>query len=439
MRSILLPISSLFFAIALLCVGYGLLMSLVGIRMQELGNSTFATGVVNASFFLGAILSSLSALKIISSVGHIRSFGVFAALLTFASLGHILTTEALVWGLFRTLAGYSFYSMLLIIESWINEKTGSGDRSKVLSIYTVVFYLATSSGQLMLQVKDSTGFLLFVLASMFIVLSLIPIAMTKIQEPHLVKVETMSLPGLYGIAKLAIVASFVGGILVGGFFTMAPVYAKNMGLSNESISLFMSIALLGALLAQWPIGWVSDRLGRKMAILSVAFMSLITSTLLWLFDGQMLFLGGFLLGVSIFAIYPLSLARANDTTDVEVSAVEISRTLLMTYGVGSFLAPLLIGVAMSFLGNNAMFLLFGVLSLVLCTYTLLRDKVPFEERSIYVPMPSASSTILPEFDPRQDDAWVQEQKEHIVDETWNSLGNEESTDRETPDNSHNPL
>ncbi|MBN2965041.1 MFS transporter [Sulfurospirillum sp. T05] len=439
MRSIVFPISSLFFAIALMCVGYGLLMSLVGIRLQEFGNSDFVTGLVNASFFFGAILSSLSALKVISSVGHIRSFGVFAALLTFASLGHILTQNPLIWALFRALAGYSFYSMLLIIESWINEKTGSGDRSKVLSIYTVVFYLATSSGQLMLQVEDATGLLLFVLASMFIVLSLIPIAMTKIQEPHLHKVDRMSVPQLYGIAKLALVASFAGGILVGGFFTMAPVYAKNMGLSNASISMFMSIALLGALLSQWPIGWISDRLGRKIAILGVGFMSLVASLLLWIFDGQLLFLGAFLLGISIFAIYPLSLARANDTTDVEVSAVEISRTLLMTYGIGSFLAPVLIGASMNFLGNGGMFLLFSGVSLALCGYTLLRDKVPFEERSIYVPVPSASGDILPEFDPRQDEEWVQEQKEHIAEESWNSLGNEESTDRETPDNSHNPL
>jgi len=439
MRAAVLSISSLFFAIALMCVGYGLLMSLVGIRLQEFGNSALATGMVNASFFLGAILSSLSALNLISGVGHIRSFGVFAALLTFASLGHILTPNPIIWALFRALAGYSFYSMLLIIESWINEKTGSNDRSKVLSIYTVVFYLATSGGQLLLQVEDETGLLLFVLAAMFIVLSLIPIAITKIQEPSLAKVERMSLPQIYGIAKLALVATFAGGVLVGGFFTMAPVYVKNLGLSNDAIALFMSIALLGALLAQWPIGWVSDRLGRKMAILGVSAMSLVASAMLWALGGELLLLGAFLLGISIFAIYPLALARANDTTDIEVSAVEISRTLLMTYGIGSFLAPIFIGASMSVAGNGGMFLLFCAISLALCIYTLLRDKVPFEERSIYVPLPSASGDILPEFDPRQDEEWVQEQKEHIAEESWNSLGNEEFTDRETPDNSRNPL
>lgn len=448
MRTLLFPIASLFFAIALLCVGYGLLMSLVGIRMQELGSSSLATGVVNASFFFGAILSSLSALKIITSVGHIRSFGVFAAFLTFASLGHTLTSDAVAWVIFRALSGYSFYSMLLIIESWINVRTGSQDRSKVLSLYTVVFYLAISSGQLMLSIKDVTGFLLFIIAAMFIVLSLIPIAMTKVTEPTMLKVDTMSIPKLYGIAKLAIVSSFAGGLLVGGFFTMAPVYTKSFGMSNESISLFMSAALLGALLAQWPIGWISDRLGRKIAILGVACISLFASALLWVYPRteEMLFVGSFILGIAIFAIYPLSLARANDTTDENVSAVEISRALLMTYGIGSFMAPVLIGLGMNALGNESMFMLFAAISLALCLYTLTKDRVPFEERSVYVSVPSASSAMMPEFDPRQDEEWVQEQKEHIdEEEVWGEPASEETPaadsgealSDEAPDNSHN--
>ncbi len=418
MRDTVFPISSLFFAIALLCIGYGLLMSLVGIRMQLFGSSAAITGIVNAGFFLGGVLSLISALKIISNVGHIRSFTVFAATLTFASLAHTLTDSLAAWGLFRMLSGYSFYSLLLIIESWINEKTGCDDRSRVLSIYTVVFYLAMTGGQLLLNIPDSSGFLLFVLSAMFVVLSLIPIAMTKIMEPKVPEAKSISIPRLYGIAELAIVSSFAAGLLVGGFFTMAPVYAKAMGLSNESISIFMSTALVGALISQWPIGWISDRLGRKIAILSVSSIGGLGSCGLWILGHVegFLFASAFMLGISIFAIYPLSLASGNDTTDEKVNAIEINRALLMTYGVGSFISPVLIGFGMYFLGYGTMFMFFAIVCFSLALYAYTKSRVPFEERSVYVTIPTATSTILAEFDPRQDEAWVQEQKENIGEE-----------------------
>lgn len=415
MRSAVVPISSLFVAIFLLSVGYGLLMSLVGIRLQEFGSTQLVTGIVNSTFFLGAIVSSLSAHRIVSRVGHIRSFGVFAALLTFATLAHSLKVDPFSWALFRGLSGFAFYSMLLILESWINEKTDSAHRSQVLSIYTVVFYLATSSGQLMLNIKDETGLTLFVIAAMFVVISLLPVAMTRVREPELIVTDSISIPKLYKVAKLAIAASFTGGLLVGGFFTMVPVFMKNQGFIDADVSYFMATALIGGLISQWPIGWLSDRLGRKMAILYISFFTFIISVLLYFFTNYVdaLFVGAFFLGGAIFAIYPLSLARANDTTDEDVNAVEISRSMLMTYGIGSFISPLFIGWTMQEVGGSAIFVIFGVISFTLGVYSIFKDRVSFDERSVYVNVPSTSGYVAAEFDPRQDEEWVSEQKESI--------------------------
>ncbi|MFP4486372.1 MAG: MFS transporter [Campylobacterales bacterium] len=433
MHSAILPISSLFVAISLLSVGYGLLMSLVGIRLQEFGASQLVTGVVNSTFFLGAIVSSLSAHKIVSRVGHIRSFGVFAALLTFATLAHSLNVDPLSWAFFRGVSGFAFYSMLLIIESWINEKTDSAHRSQVLSIYTVIFYLATSSGQLMLNIDDETGLSLFVLAAMFIVISLLPVAMTRVREPELITTDSVSLPKLYKVAKLATAASFAGGLLVGGFFTMAPVFMKNQGFVDGDVSYFMSIALIGGLLSQWPIGWISDRLGRKLAILYVAFFAFIVSGIMYFLAdfAYALFVGAFFLGGSIFAIYPLSVARANDTTDEDMNAVEISRSLLMTYGIGSFMSPLIIGGVMGYIGGSSIFMVFGIIGLFLGLYSIFKDRVPFDERSVYVNVPSASGLVAAEFDPRQDDEWVEEQKESIhIEESYSENTSETAKDEE---------
>jgi len=62
-------------------------------------------------------------------------------------------------------------------------------------------------------------------------------------------------------------------------------------------------------------------------------------------DNYIYFLGIFL-GFSIFSIYPLSLARANDVIDENKDIVEISRTLLFAYGLGSFIAPIILGIGL---------------------------------------------------------------------------------------------
>ncbi len=80
-KNVILPISSLFIAIAFLAIGYGMLMTFIGVYLKENGSSDMVIGTINASFFAGAILSSILSQKIILTVGHIRSFSVFAAIM----------------------------------------------------------------------------------------------------------------------------------------------------------------------------------------------------------------------------------------------------------------------------------------------------------------------------------------------------------------------
>ena len=110
---------------------------------------------------------------------------------------------------------------------------------------------------------------------------------------------------------------------------------------------------------------------------------------------------GFLLGITIFSLYPLSVARANDVVDENKDIVEISRTLLFTYGIGSFLSPLVIGILSTYF-ENSMFVLFFLLNIFLAFYALSKKRIADDDMSEYVNMPVASGAQLPHLDPRQD-------------------------------------
>ncbi|MCD6260082.1 MAG: MFS transporter [Helicobacteraceae bacterium] len=396
-------ILSLFFAIGFLAVGYGMILTFVGVYLKEMQVSNAIIGIINAAFFLGAVSSSIFSQKIISTVGHIRSFGAFASVMVISFLLHSVFFDEFLWAFLRFVSGFAFYALLIILESWLNEKSSEENRGKILAIYTIVFYLATAIGQLFLTIDEHFKQMIFTLGSILVLCSVVIIALTKIKEPQLAPFEKYSVPKIFSIVPLATVSSFIGGFFVGGFFTMVPVYILMQEQSIEVVSYFMLITLMGGLISQWPIGLLSDKYGRRKLIAFCAlFASVISFSFLFFSNSALLlYTLGFLLGLSIFSIYPLAVARANDVVDENKDIVEISRALLFAYGVGSFVSPLLIGFGLS-VTADFLFASFGVLGLFLWGYALSRERIADDHLSVYVNMPVASGAELSKLDPRQE-------------------------------------
>ena len=397
------PISSLFFAVAFLAIGYGMILTYVGVYLKDLGLNDAVIGLINASFFLGAIGSSIFSQKIISSVGHIRSFATFASLMVISFLIQALFFNEYLWALLRFISGFAFYALLIIIESWLNEKSSQTHRGKILAIYTIIFYLAMALGQLFLNIKGDTNYIIFILGSVLILFSVLFISMTKIKEPILKPFEKYSFPKLFSVVPLALVSCFVGGFLVGGFFTMIPIYLITKYSSIEMVSLFMACTIIGGLLSQWPIGILSDKSGRRKLIAYTGFyISIISLLFIVSFSYEnMIYILGVLLGLSIFSIYPLALARANDVVDENKDIVEISRALLFTYGLGSFIAPILLGFGLYYY-SEFIFVVFAVLGVFLGFYSLSKKRIADDHMSVFVNIPMASGGTVVEMDPRQD-------------------------------------
>ena len=409
LKKIVLPVSSLFFAIAFLAIGYGMILTFIGVYLKELNVSNTVIGIINACFFLGAVLSSIFSQKIISTVGHIRSFAAFAALMVISFLLHSIFFNEVLWAVLRLISGFSFYALLIIIESWLNEKSAEDSRGKILAIYTIIFYLATALGQLFLNIDEHFKQLIFTIGSALVLFSVIFISLTKIKEPVLAPFDKFSFPKIFSIVPLATVTSFISGFIVGGFFTMVPIYILVQSDSIELVSKFMLISIIGGLISQWPVGLLSDKFGRRKLISITSFLSAITSLLFIIFAKEEIYLYalGFSLGLTIFAIYPLAVARANDVVDESKDIVEISRSLLFTYGIGSFLSPLIIGVGLSF-SSDFLFISFFVLCLILSIYALTQERVKDKDLSVFVNIPVASGAELPQLDPRQDENYEKE-------------------------------
>ena len=404
-------LGSVFAGVSLFSIGYGLLMSLVSLRLVREGYSDSVIGLVSAAFYAGGAAGALRAAAVVGRVGHIRAFTAFAALLATVTLAHTLTSSAWAWTLLRAASGFFFYGLLMVAESWLNEKTSDRIRAQVIAVYMVLHFLSLSAGQALLNVSDLGGPLPFILSAMLVTVSLVPVALFRTSEPEAIATSRLRLGRLYGISPLALGGSFGAGILMGSYYSLAPAFAERAGLPVAQVSAFVGAGILGGLVCQWPLGWASDRIGRGRAVLLAALLVAAGSAppLLWEGLPPVGYLAtAFLCGAGLFAVYPLSLAAANDYIRAN-DVVEVSRSLLFIMGLGAVLGPFSGGAAMQWLGPAGFFAQFAAVAVLLAALAVPAPSLPRKLRSVFVVMPQTSAAGA-RLDPRRREHWTTEQR-----------------------------
>lgn len=394
---LLYTLFSLFLATLFLFIGNGLFTNSSNLLLDQANISKTLIGLVNTAYYIGAILSAISAHRIVSRVGHTRSFTFFASIMAGTILCYELTTDLYLWSLLRFSQGFSYYSILMIIESWLNEKSDSSIRSMVLGVYETVFYLAFAIGALLLNV--GSGFAhTTILSAIFLLLAIIPISFTKISTPAIPETRTISFPSLFTISPLALIGGLISGFIVNGFFSMTPAYTSSLSFNVQQTSIFLTCAMLTGFLVQLPIGHLSDRFGRRLALLVTSAITCVAtiSGVLFVNCPLLEYISAAIFGLGAFSLYPLSLARAHDVLPPNSSLrVEVSRSMIFAYGLGALIAPLSLGVALESLGSIGFDLPIVALSIILFFYTLSQPRVAPEKRAHYVHVsPNSTNTLI---------------------------------------------
>lgn len=329
------------------------------------------------------------------------------------------------WAALRALTGASIAGAYMVVESWLNTRSNEHTRGTMLSRYMMTSYIAMGGAQQMLQLADTAGQELFMLAAVMVVLGVIPVAITSATHPAPVESSRFGMRRLWGISPVAVVGCLASGMISGALLGMAPIFAQDVGMSLAGISTFMTVLLASGLLLQVPIGRLSDRFDRRTVIIGVAFTCLVVSALMlavmqlgayrmmtmtgpvtmisstytpWLFV-----VAGTFGGISA-TLYPLSLAYANDYIEPK-DMVEASAGLLLAYGVGAALGPLVGAAAMRLVGPEGLFqyiaLVAGGMTLFALYRTRKRSWVPVAEKESFVPMADIIASPVPmELDPR---------------------------------------
>lgn len=399
MLPLIVPISALLIGVGLLLLGSGLMNTLIALRGSLEGYDESAMGFIMSGYFIGFFIGTFLALPLIHRMGHIRAFAFCASIMSCTALLHTIFIDPYLWFFIRILNGTVLVILYTVIESWLSGQTNKQQRGKVFSIYMIVNLGSLALAQQLLRFGTPDSFVLFALSAMLITLSLVPVTWTRLKQPEVKKTERLGFKALYNIAPLAVAAALLSGLAMGGFWGMAPIYAQRLGLDSTAVGTFMSIAILGGAIFQYPLGRYSDSHDRRkiLAISSLlaAFAGLLLLILSYL--GSWILLAIFIYGGMAFAIYPVAVAHLADDLDTHDILAGVSGLLLL-YGIGAALGPALAGQLMYLTSYQALPIFFASSQLLLAGFAvyILRKSTETvaENTAHFVPMIRTSPTAM---------------------------------------------
>jgi MFS family permease len=409
MIAMLTSVWALLLGIVLIMLGNGMHFTLMGLRGGIEGFSSSELSVVTSAYFLGFLSGARLTPALIQRVGHVRVFAALGSFISAALIAFTLVTEPWAWTVLRIIVGFCMSGVYVVAESWLNNATSNENRGKMLSAYMLSQTLGIIGAQGLLTLGDAANAALFIGASILVSISFAPILLSIQPAPAVQVAKPGGLKDLFDASPLGTIGIFLLGSIYASQSGMGAVFGSEIGMSANQIALFVAMLFGGAILMQWPIGWLSDRVDRRTIICSTALVGAIAcglgymakSSLEWLSVNPLIpiMAAGFFAGGMTTPLYALLLAYTNDNVSVE-DMPAISGGLVFTFGLGAILGPLAAGFAMQTIDPFAFWIVLGCTFLAITLYSLYRmsqsEAVPVSETDAYVNVVPTASIVAVE-------------------------------------------
>jgi MFS family permease len=381
----------------LLMLGNGMQGTVLGLRggIEAFGSTTM--GYVMAGYFAGFLGGAQITPWLLRRVGHVRVFAALASLISAAFIIFAAVVDPVAWTVMRLVVGFCYSGVYVVAESWLNDSSTNENRGRTLSAYLIVQMLGIIVAQSLINVADPGGYDLFVIMSVAVSISFAPILLSAGPAPVFSTTRRMSLRELYRTSPLGCVGTLLLGAVFACQFGMGPVYATSVGLSAAETSVFIGAIYVGGLVLQYPLGWISDRLDRRVLITAVTALGAVGCLIGLAFSGSFIALvvTAFLIGGTSNPLYSLLIAYVNDFLAPEDMA-SASGGLIVLNGIGAAGTPILVGYLMQSLGSWAFLLFIAVVMSAIAGYACYRMTVraapTIDETSPLAPISMVSGT-----------------------------------------------
>lgn len=374
---LLISFAALFLSVMLLQLGSSGVGPLDAISGLQLGFSTADVGLLGSAHFFGFFIGCWAAPRMMGTVGHSRSFAAFTAVGTIGILAHMMIVSPLAWTGLRIMSGFCIAGCFTVVESWLQAKVTNETRGRAMGVYRVVDIGGSLAAQLLIGVLTPAAYVSYNLLALLCCAALVPLVLTRAAEPQIPEAPRLRPQIAWRHSPLAVAGVIVAGLTTAAFRMVGPVYGIEVGLSVESIALFLAAFVAGGALAQIPVGWLADKYDRRWVLIWLSGASIAACGLTVLLSTQgasAIMFASAIFGFMTFPIYSVSAA------------------LMFLYALGAIASPLGVSWLIEAFGPSAMFIFIALAHGVLIVYGVIRMRARpsglVRGKYIYVPRTS---------------------------------------------------
>lgn len=384
---------ALLLGVFMLMIGNGLQGPLLGLRGEAAGFTTLDISMVMSAYYVGFLFASRGAPALLRRVGHVRVFSALASLISAILVLYPTITDPWAWIIMRVVIGFCFCGVYITAESWLNDLATNENRGKSLSLYMMAQMGGIVLAQYLLASADVNGFIIFIIPSVLVSLSFAPILLSVTSHtPAYGETKPLPLARLVRASPLAVTGMFLVGAVFSAFMGMVAIYGSRAGLSIPQISILIAVAYAVPFLVQYPLGWVSDMMDRRILVIILAGIGAVGAMLATVVSGSfwVACISAAAVGATSNALYPLLSAHANDYLERSDMAAAAGGFQFVS-GLGSIAGPFAIGWAMEGMGPRGFWavlvvLLAGVAGFALWRHKAAPDREIIGERAAYTPL-----------------------------------------------------
>lgn len=400
----LLSVSALLLSVALLIFGHGLQTTLLPLAADRFYFTDLEIGAMSSAYFFGMVLGCLGAPLIIMRAGHIRAFAALVSLMSAAAILHPVVIDPYAWVLIRIVSGFSLAGFYMIVESWLNESATNENRGTIMSFYIVILFASLMLGQMSIATMNISSFVPFAIASVTVSIAVMPVSLTNSTQPAPITLVRFRPKQLYQNSPAAFVGVLFVGATQGALLTLSPLYGSQIGLSTKQSAFYAAAIIGGGMLAQWPVGRLSDRTDRRLVMVGLGLATIAASLAIAIFSPNAFLIAigsAVLLGMFTQPLYAICVAHAFDHAPSE-AFVETSSGMLLSFGIGSIVGPLLASIIMGQIGPSGLYFMIIGANVLMVIFILTRiyarqaltadEKTDFE----YASTAQVGSVISPE-------------------------------------------
>ena len=350
----------------------GITMPLLSMLLELRGTDTLLIGL-NAAMSTFAILLTGPFLPL-----AIRRFGTLPVMYLSIVFGIAVLlampvfTSLPAWFVLRFALGISVGIAWIASEAWLNAIVTDRNRGKMLGLYVTCFAGGFALGPVIVGTVGLQGPVPFLIAAAILGASALPLPLARHALPPVPSHAAGNTLRLMLLAPTIMLAAAISGLSDATVFALLPVYALRVGFAPETAVLLLSTFLAGNLALQVPLGWLADRVNRRLllaicgaaGVLGPAAVAAALGT--WLVWPLLFAWGGVVMGV--YTIGLCMLAERFDTATLSGA----NAAFVMLYSLGSMSGPVLGSAAMTLWDPHGMLAFGAAASLLFLLIVLAR-------------------------------------------------------------------